>query len=355
MATIILNREKLKFNYAFLSDYFAEKGMQWSIVSKLLCGNELFIKELLALGHKQFCESRILHLKLLKELDPTIETIYIKPPAQDTLKEVVEYADMSMNTSLKTIQLLSEEAKKQKKKHKIIIMIELGELREGVLGENLIGIYKQVFELPNIEIVGLGTNLSCLNGVLPSYDKMVQLSLYKELIEAKFNRKLPYLSGGASVTIPLMERRLPSQINHFRVGETLFFGTNVYTNAFIKEMQHDIFMLEAQILELKEKPMEPIGELGTNLQGKKMELKSDGVVSMSNRALLDVGLLDVDPEHLFPCDESLKIIGSSSDMIVVDLGENNHAYKLGDFIRFKLDYMGALRVMSSRYVTKKVI
>ncbi|MDD4591932.1 MAG: alanine/ornithine racemase family PLP-dependent enzyme [Parabacteroides sp.] len=355
MATIKLNRDKLKFNYDFLSEYFSKKGIEWGIVSKLLCGNELFIKELLALGHKQFCESRTSHIKLIKKLDPTVEIIYIKPPAKHDLKEVLEYSDISMNTALRTIRFISQELQKQNKTHKIIIMVELGELREGVMGEDLIEFYEQVFNLPNIEVIGLGTNLSCVNGVLPSYDKLIQLSLYKELIETKFNRKLKYISGGASVTIPLIERGLPPQVNHFRVGETLFFGTDVYHSALFKEMETDIFTLEAQIIELKEKPMTPIGEMGKNLQGKTVQFQPDEAIITSNRALLDVGLLDVDPEHIFPFDHSLKIIGSSSDMIVVDMGENTNSYKVGDFIHFKLDYMGVLRLMSSKYVTKKVV
>lgn len=355
MATVILNRDKLRFNYTFLAEYFVKKGIEWGIVSKLLCGNELFIKELLALGHKQFCDSRTSHIKLLKSLDPTVETIYIKPPAQDSLEEVVEYSDISMNTSLKTIRLISEEAKKHNKTHKIIIMIELGELREGIMGDDLMEFYEQVFKLPHVDIIGLGTNLSCLNGVLPSYDKMIQLALYKELLEMKFNKKLEYLSGGASVTIPLANNGLPKQINHFRVGETLFFGTDVYSDSFIKGMQTDIFTLKAQIIELKEKPMYPIGNLGTNLQGETPDFETEDMGITSNRALLDVGLLDVDIEHIFPADTSLKIIGSSSDMVVVDLGENTRPYRLGDFIRFRLDYMGVLRLMSSNYVNKEVV
>jgi ornithine racemase len=93
---------------------------------------------------------------------------------------------------------------KQKKQHKIIIMVETGDLREGVMGDHLIDFYAKVFDLPNLEIIGLGTNLNCLNGVMPSADKLIQLSLYKQIIELKFNKKIPWVSAGTSVTIPLM-------------------------------------------------------------------------------------------------------------------------------------------------------
>src|SRR5690606_23701583 len=133
--------------------------------------------------------------------------------------------------------------------HKIIIMIELGELREGAMREDVIDFYEKVFHLPNIEVAGLGTNLTCMYGVLPNQDKLLQLCLYAQLIEARFNRKIPYISGGTSVTIPLISRGLlPKDVNHFRVGETLFLGTDVYSSKPNPEMHQDVFKLYAEII-----------------------------------------------------------------------------------------------------------
>src|SRR5690606_29538677 len=132
--------------------------------SDLLCGNELFLKEVLELNPQQVCDSRVSNLKEIKKIAPNIETIYIKPTPKRSVASVVKYADISMNTDIETIKLLSHEAQKQNKIHKIIIMIELGELREGVMREDVISFYDHVFQLKNIEVVGIGTNLSCLYG-----------------------------------------------------------------------------------------------------------------------------------------------------------------------------------------------
>src|SRR5690606_11980167 len=137
-----------------------------------------------------------------------IETVFIKPPAKRYISSIVKYADSSFNTEYETIKMLSDEAVRQNKTHKIIIMIELGELREGVMREDVIDFYEKIFHLPNIEVAGLGTNLTCMYGVLPNQDKLLQLCLYAQLIEARFNRKIPYISGGTSVTIPLISRGL---------------------------------------------------------------------------------------------------------------------------------------------------
>lgn len=90
---------------------------------------------------------------------------------------MVKFADVCLNSELETIRMISEEAVRQDKPHKIIIMVETGDLREGVMGGNLVDFYEEIFELPKIDVIGLGTNLNCLNGVMPSTDKLIQLSL----------------------------------------------------------------------------------------------------------------------------------------------------------------------------------
>ncbi len=356
MAFIELDKSKLTHNFNFLNTMFEENGIQWGVVSKLLCGNKTFIKLLLDLGIREVHDSRISNLKTIKSIDADVQTVYIKPPPKRSIRSLVRYADVSFNTDLETIRLISEEARRQNKKHKIIIMIEMGDLREGVMGDSLIGFYARIFELPNIEVIGVGTNLNCLNGVMPSHDKLIQLSLYKQLVEATFNRKIPWVSGGSSVTIPLlMKKMLPRGVNHFRIGETLYFGNDLVSGEIIKGMKKDVFTLWAEIVELIEKPMVPIGELGTNVAGETFEIDERNYGKMSYRALLDIGLLDVDPKHLFPIKKGLEVTGASSDMLAIDMGNNKAGLKSGDLVGFHLDYMGVLSVLNSNYIDKKIV
>ncbi|MCF8223072.1 MAG: alanine/ornithine racemase family PLP-dependent enzyme [Bacteroidales bacterium] len=356
MAFIEFNTTKLKHNFDYLENLFESNNIKWAIVSKLLCGEKSYLEEIINLGVKKICDSRVTNLKVIKSIDKNIETIYIKPPAKRSIKSIVRFADISFNTEYYTIKLLSEEAQRQKKTHKIMIIIETGELREGVLAEDFLDFYEKVFELPNIEVVGIGTNLSCLYGVLPNRDKLIQLSLYEQLVEAKFNKNIPFVSGGSSVTIPLiLNNTLPRGINHFRVGETLFLGTNVYDNSRYRNMKNDVFKLFAEVIEVSEKPMVPDGEMGTNVEGEEYSFDESDIGKTSCRAIIDLGLLDVDEEHITPRDKNIKFAGASSDMIVIDLGKNSKKYKVGDLIEFKLDYVGTLRLMSSRYIDKKIV
>lgn len=355
MAYLKLDKKKLEHNYKILDAHFKNHQVEWATVSKILCGNKPFLKELINLGTKEICDSRISNLQKVKEINPEIQTVYIKPPAQKLITEIVKYADVSFNTELTTIMLLNNEAKKQNKTHKVLIMIELGDLREGVMGEDLMAFYGEIFKLSNVEIVGIGANLNCLSGVMPSADKLIQLSLYKQLIEASFNKKIPWVSGGTSVVIPLMlTKQLPKGINHFRIGETLFFGVNLFTNDLVEGMHGDVFKFYAQIIELNEKPLVPTGVLDENPSGEVFEINEEDYGKTSTRAILDVGLLDIEPNFLEPDDKSLEITGASSDMVVIDLGKNSSNYKVGDILSFNVKYMGALGLLNSNYIEKIV-
>lgn len=356
MAHIVLNRKKLLHNYQYLDRLFSDNYIEWGVVSKVFCGSKKFLSEIINLGVRQICDSRITNLKIIKSIDSAIETVFIKPPAKRYISSIVRYADASFNTEYETIRMISEEAVKQNKTHKIIIMIELGELREGVMREDFVDFYAKVFKLPNIEVAGIGTNLTCMYGVLPNQDKLIQLCLYEQLIEAKFNKVIPYITGGTSVTIPLIsEGLLPKGVNHFRVGESLFLGTDVYNNKPNPNLCQDVFKLYAEIIELREKPTIPDGNMGHNMSGDQLTFINSNTDSTSYRAIIDIGLLDVDENHISPTSEDIKIVGSSSDMMVVDLGEEYNHYKVGSLIEFNLDYMGILRIMNCDYVDKRVI
>lgn len=355
MAYITLNPRKLRDNYRQLDGLFSKNGIEWAIVAKVLCGNRLYLEQVLGLGIRQVCDSRIDNLQRIREIAPEVETIFIKPPARRNAARIVAHADISFNTELGTIQALSDAAVAAGKTHRIMIMIELGELREGVLREDFIEFFGKALALPNIEIIGIGANLTCMYGVLPSEDKLRQLCIYRELVEAKFGHELAYVSGGASVTIPLIRRgELPAGVNHFRVGETLFLGTDVYNSKPFPHMHNDVFRLHAEIIELSEKPQVPVGDMGQNLCGKQPVFDDALRGGRSCRAIVDIGLLDVEDGHIEPVDRELKIAGASSDMLVVDLGRNPRGLKAGDLIEFRMDYMGILRIMHSDYVEKRL-
>jgi ornithine racemase len=357
MARLFLYRDKLRHNYAFLKKTFKHHNVDWAIVTKLLCGNKKYLEEVLSLKPRQVCDSRLTNLKVIKSIRPDVETVYIKPPAKSIIKDLVRFADVSLNTEYETLKIISREALRIKKIHKVIIMIELGDLREGILGSNLETFYSKVFKLKGVEVIGVGSNLNCLHGVMPSEDKLLQLIMYRKILELKFGKKIPYISGGTTVTLPMMlkSKTFPKEINHFRVGEALFFGADLFEEKTIKGMYPFTFELEAQVIEVGEKPAEPFGEMMANPSGEKYKPKPGKSNKKAHRAIIDVGLLDVNPKFLIPKNKKLKIIGASSDMLVVDIGQSKHKYPVGSTMTFQLKYMGALSLLNSRYIDKEVL
>lgn len=355
MAYLKLYRDKLRDNYNYLDNLFKSNDIKWGITTKLLCGNVDYLKEVADLGIGEMHDSRISNLKKIKEIDPEVLTIYIKPPPKDIIESVVKFADASLNTELSTLHALSEEAQCQGKVHKVIIMIEMGDLREGVMREDLITFYEKVFELPAIKVIGIGTNLNCMHGVMPDEDKLIQLALYKQIISLQFDKDIPLVSGGTTVTIPLLLRnQLPKGINHFRVGEALFFGKDLFSDGTIEGMHNDVMELYSQIIEIAEKPKVPSGDLGKNPQGKVASIDKDEYGKTSYRAILDIGYLDINPDHLINIHDDVKVADASSDMLILDVGDNKNNYEVGDFIRFRMEYMGALGIMNSDYIDKIV-
>jgi predicted amino acid racemase len=138
------------------------------------------------------------------------------------------------------------------------------------------------------------------------------------------------------------------------VGESLFLGTDVYNDTTLEKMHSDAFRLYSEIIELSEKPVVPMGDLGTNVEGKEFDFNEEDIGQTTYRAILDLGLLDVDKQHITPIDEEINYLGGSSDMMVVDLGRNEKGYKVGDLIEFRMDYMGTLRAINSKYIEKRV-
>ncbi|MFT4535831.1 MAG: putative amino acid racemase [Saprospiraceae bacterium] len=363
MAELIISTTKIQNNIKYLSAFFKSKNINWSLITKVFSGDKEFLKNVLTndviKSIDSVGDSRLTSLKNLKAVNPGMRTIYIKPPAEMYADEVIKYADISLNSSFTTIKALNEAAKKANKVHQIIIMIELGDLREGVKRSELMMFYEKIFKFSNIEIIGIGSNLGCMYGIEPTYDKLLQLSLYKELISAKFKKELKYISGGTSITLPLIENDLvPKDVNHFRVGEAIFFGVSPLYNKQFKELSTDTFAFTANIIELDEKLIVPDGVISDANIGHVADYDKEDIKGTSMKAILDFGLLDVNEKDLEFMDDELDYVGITSDMIVIDLGQNRTKngeikYRIGDKISFRPNYMAVARLLNSKFIDRK--
>jgi predicted amino acid racemase len=329
----------------------------WTLVTKVLCGENNTLKALYRYGIRSMGESRVENLKnLLSEMQDHqhLDTWYLRVPSMSDVDNITEFYDVSLNSEITIIEALNESALKKNKTHHIIIMIELGDLREGILPSSLLSFYEKIFTLSNINVLGIGTNLGCMAGAIPTIDQFTQLILYRELLELKFEKKLPLISAGSSITLPmLLSGELPKAINHFRIGESVFLGTDLINGGVLPYLRDDVIMLEAEIIEIKKKNIRSTAETGdvspfNNELGSNQQSGGD----KAYRALLNIGNLDTDVNGLIPVNPSYTISGGSSDVTAITIGEENPGLKVGDKISFKVNYSAMLRLFSNKYIDK---
>lgn len=343
-AKIHINLMKFEENIDFLTNKLHQNGINVFAVSKVFCAEEPLIKILDQSKVDGIADSRILNLKKIISKKPKM---LLRIPALSEVKDVIKYANISLNSEIEIIRSLNKIAKEENIIHQVILMIDLGDLREGIYYKDFdYDIINEILLLKNIKLLGIGTNLTCYGSVIPTESTYKLIENIKNNIERIYNYKLEVISGGNSSSIYLLNGNIPKYINQLRIGEGYVLGRETAYGRKIKGMNDDVFTLKVEIIELKEKPTLPVGLLGVDAFGKKVIYLDKGIIK---RAILNVGKQDVFDEYLIP-PKGISIIGSSSDHLIVEI--ENGKYNIGDKIIFKLNYGGVLALMSSPYVEK---
>ena len=355
MNKIIINLEALYQNIQVINGWMKDHDANWTLVTKVLCGHPETLQALQLLGIRSMGDSRFDNLRAIERVNPDFEAWYLRLPHLSVIKDVIALADVSLNSETDIIEQLNAEAQRQEKLHRIIVMIELGDLREGILPSSLIKFYKHIFELSNIEVLGIGANLACLSGTVPNIDQLTQLVLYRELLELKFGQKLRMISAGSSAVLPmLLEGRVPKSVNHFRIGEAVFLGTDLVYGGTLEGLRDDAIILEAEIAEVKEKGLVPLGETTARTPFETVGETEHSPGQRGYRVIVTVGQLDTDVQGLTPVNPNHQIAGASSDLVVINIGDERDGMKIGDTIRFKTNYAALLRLMAGKYIAKTV-
>ncbi|MGL5348708.1 MAG: alanine racemase [Peptostreptococcaceae bacterium] len=353
-----IHLDKIEDNINYLVNLCKGKGINIAGVIKGVNAQSDITKLLLEGGCKYIASSRIEQLIQAKEENENIDTMLIRTAMKSEMKSVVKNIEISLNSELETIIGLNLECKNQNKKHKIILMMDLGDLREGIFDkEELIqtAVYIES-NLDNIVLYGIGTNLSCYGSIKPSIENLNYLCEVAQEIEAVIGRKLDMISGGSTTSLPLViDKELPSRINNLRIGEALIIGRDLidYWKYDLKKMHKDTMILKAEIIEIKEKPSYPIGEMFLDAFGNKPTYTDKGI---RKRAILAVGKQDfVNDRDLVTLDEGVEIVGSSSDHLIIDITDSPIDFKLGNIMSFGMFYSNALYLTQSKYVKQKYI
>jgi ornithine racemase len=346
---IEISLSQIQDNARKLSDLYGQKGISLMGVSKAVLGNPSIAEAMIQGGVKFIADSRIENIQRMKNAGLSAQFVLLRT-ALSQAEAVVEDVDISLNTELDTVKELSYYAHLNSKVHEIIVMVELGDLREGILPCDLSQFVKTTLDLPNIKVVGIGCNLACYGGIKPNNKKMRELSELADAIEKEYKIDLEIVSGGNSANHEWYESaQTVDRINNLRIGESILLGCETVNRKIIPGLHTNAFNLIAEVIESKAKPSLPFGEICQDAFGNVPTFLDRGI---RQRIIVALGRQDVLISGLKPC-EGLEILGSSSDHLVLD--SKNHNLKIGSEVRFNLDYGGLLAAMTSPFIKKQFI
>ena len=352
MATprIEIDLEKIAHNAKTLKNLYSSKGIDIIGVTKVVCGDPKIADVLVKSGISILADSRTENIIRMCNAGIQSKFLLLRTPSLSQAEAVVKHADISLNSEILVIEKLSKFAIEFNTTHKIILMVELGDLREGLMPSDLDSTVEQILGLEGIKLAGIGTNLACLGGIEPDEEKMRYLSSIAQDIEEKHGLNLEFVSGGNSANYNwFTSTEDVGKINNLRLGESIYLGCETLQRKPISGLFTDAFTLVAEVIEYKIKPSVPYGKVSQDAFGNVPDFQDLGQIK---RAILGVGLQDVLLSGLTPRSD-IDILGASSDHIIINAKQID--LKIGDEMEFDLNYGALLAAMTSPYVIKKTL
>ncbi|HFP3079607.1 TPA: alanine/ornithine racemase family PLP-dependent enzyme [Citrobacter farmeri] len=347
---LFVNLSVIRDNARTLIALCRQHGVEPVGVNKLSCEAANVARAMIDAGISTIADSRIQNLKKIADLP--VDKLLLRLPQISLAHDIVAYADISLNSEEHTLQALSAAALAQNKTHRVILMHDLGDLREGCMDPQETRRLARLVhkELPGLTLEGLGANLACYGGVEPTTENQQALVDLAHEIEDELDIELRTISGASSAALFLLiNGRLPTGVNQLRLGASLIMGFGLNDEP-IPNTRQDAIKLGVEIIELKDKPSVPQHSTALDAMGRKPVFEDLGV---HHRALAALGEQDVSFSQLRPFDPGVKVLGASSDHLILDVTHSASGYQVGDIVYFSLGYSGVLQCMTSEYVGKQ--
>jgi predicted amino acid racemase len=363
---LVINLDRIEHNARTIRELCAARGLDVVGVVKGAAGHVEVARAFVRGGITRLGDSRLENLAALRAAGAGDELTLLRLPQPGRAAEVVRLAAVSLNSELETIAVLGREARRRgSRRHRVILMFDLGDLREGFWlppddgaegrgsdGPDLDALARALAGLDGVEIGGVGTNLTCYGGVAPTASALARLVRIRDGLQERLGRRLPVVSGGNTSSLPLtLAGGMPTGVTELRVGEGILLGRDTLERRPVDGAYQDAFVLWADVIEVRTKPSAPVGEIATDAFGRRPVIVDRG---RRLRAILAVGRQDVVPEDLQPCDPGLIVLGASSDHLIVDAGDARTPVRVGDEVPFLVGYGSLLAAMTSPYVRKEL-
>ncbi len=341
---------KIRHNARVLIRKLKRRGIATTGVTKAFLGLPELAKAFVDAGVCALGDARIENIEAMRRGHVAAKMMLIRSPMLSQVERVVASADLSFNTEPEVISALSLAARASGRMHDVLLMVELGDLREGIMPSELASVVRHTLQLSNVSLKGIGANLACRSGVRPDAKNMAHLSDLANAIEAQFCIAIGTVTGGNSSNLDwAFSASQVGRINDLRLGESILLGKDPSYCRPISGLHTDAITLVAEVIEAKMKPSIPWGELGQSAFGHVGSRVDRGNIC---QAILAVGRQDLDASDLQP-PAGVRILGVSSDHLVVRSTFGTLA--VGDELEFQLNYSALLRAMTSPFVAKQLI
>lgn len=341
-----IDLDKIRHNAQTLVRRLSGKGISVTGVSKATLGSPEIVSAMIGAGVTSIGDSRIENIEAMRAAHVTAKIILTRSPMLSQVARVVASADTSLNTERDVISGLSKAAVQAGRQHGVILMVELGDLREGIMPRDLERVVRSTLSFPNITFQGIGTNLACRSGVVPSVANMAELSSLAAAIETTFGINLNVISGGNSANLEWVFGGADTgRVNNLRLGESILLGLEPLNRRPIQGLYTDAFTLIAEVIESSVKPSTPWGATAQAAYGKTVAANDRGEIA---QAILAIGMQDVDPVGL-TAPKGIEILGASSDHLVIGCGAKPLA--VGAEVAFQVSYSALVSAMTSPFVS----
>jgi len=348
VAVLNIDLYKLEHNARLICDRAESVGVSVYGVTKVLCGMPEVAIAFKRAGVSAIADSRLENIAAMREAAVPGPFVLLRLPAISRAAEVVSLADISLNSELSTLTALDRAAGELGVVHRVILMVDVGDLREGVWPEDFPRLLDECLRLRHLLVMGLGTNLACYGGVVPDANNMSLLRGLAETAKKQLGRELVVSGGNSSSLALLFSGEFPHGINNLRIGEGIVLGRETVDRQPLPGTHLDACVLTAEIIELQTKPSVPVGTIGQDAFGGVPIFADRG---LRRRAILSLGRQDTVPEGLTPLLPGAEVVGASSDHLILDVTDSP-AVKVGDWVRFVPSYGALLAAATSPYVRK---
>ncbi len=340
-----IDLDKIRHNAQTLVDRLADRGISVTGVTKATLGSIEIARVLLGAGVEALGDSRIENIERMRSAGIDELTVLIRSPMLSQAERVVASADTSLNTEIAVVRRLSRAAERNGRMHGVVLMVELGDLREGIMPHDLIDAVRQTLLLPSILFKGIGANLACRSGVIPAAANMAVLSDLADSIESRVGVAVECVSGGNSANLEwALGGGDVRRINNLRLGESILLGRDPLHRQPISGLYTDAVTLYAEVIESNRKPSQPWGDLAQSAFEEEATVVDRGEI---NQAIIAVGRQDIDPEGLCPTTGAC-VLSASSDHLVVT--SRHGRFEIGEELAFGINYSALVRAMTSPFV-----